>query len=434
MFTVSHGDWRKPSYGQESMESFYEKMRKPLGVGGVDGADPTTINLTDDLALAGTKSVEEIVQLMMRSEFTMVTGFLRLAWVWGLGYVLHERVADWRVSIVIGAAALDLTADYTSFEVLRQEMLDHQIIADTTDDSILRADARRALLDFYNVRTFRRISGDGNSPVARYEGDGLASITAGGGWGGCVYEIATLVFPGLKCRYTAHSMMEKTMAMTNAIASLPRDQREGTTNALIPIYEEVSGDLAADLMTICNYMAIADGDELSMVGHHVAITNNHSRYSMLAVFLAAARLGTVSLTTCGVHDTWIEKAIAFAKKMPVPISCMSAPQEDRELRIVDAINRIWIHIELAEKNGTDDSIESAQRALHRFVDEEVMGICWQRADPAVLWAVCAALFWAMLRVDGMAKLLLRGDIFKSLYVETEGFEDVWLREIYESKP
>ncbi|KJZ68393.1 hypothetical protein HIM_12218 [Hirsutella minnesotensis 3608] len=406
-------------------------MRKPLW--GTQGSDPTTAKLTDDLVLTGAKSANDIVRGAMRSEFEVTTGFLRTIWVWGLGYVLRERIADWRVGVLLGTGALELTSNYTVFEALRQEMLNNEATADETGDSLLRADARRAVLEFYNLRSFRRITGRGNSPVASYEGDALATLTAGAGWAGPCYEIATLVFPELECHYTPLGMMEKMAAMTNAIASLPRDQREGTTNALIPVYTELAGDLAADLMRLCDYIDTADGQELSIIGHHVAATNNHSRYSLLAVFLAAARLGKVSLATGGFCDVWTAKAITYTRKIRVPIGCVSTPQEDRKLRIVHAVSRLWIYIQLADQDGTDGFIELAQRALHKFVDEEVQGICWRRVDPAVLWAVAAALFWTMSNVDSMGKLLLRGDRFKSLYVETEGFEDVWLREIYDSK-
>lgn len=435
MITVSRGDWRKPNYTQESKEAFYAMMRKPLGVVGTDRVDPTTHNLAADLAATATKSPKDIMQVVRRTERTMVTGIARVAWSWGYGYILHESVGDQRVAVQIASSmALELQQSYTSFEVIRQHMLDQQAAVDIQDDGSVRADARRSMIEFFDIRTRRRISGGGNGPVVLYEGDGLATLAAGGGWCGCVFEISAMVFPGLMATYTPLSMMEKTVAMTNAIASLPRDQREGTTNALIPIYKEVSGDLDADLAAICSYLDTAGGEQLAIVGHFVAVTNNHSRYIMLAVFLASARLSPIPLMTNVFHGSWQDKAASFAKRMPVPVGCISTPQTDRELRINEAINNLWSFIQLADSKGTDDSIQSMQRAFHQFVDEEVMGICWRTADPAVLWAVCAGLFWTMLKIDGMAELLLRGDSFKSLYVESEGFEDLWLREIYKSKP
>ena len=428
MITIAHGDWRKPIYDRASKDVFYTTMRQPLG--GAPGADPTTARLTHDLILTSAKSASDIVQGAMRSEFEVTAGYLRTIWVWGLGYVLRDRIADWRVGVPLGTGALELTSDYERFEALRQEMLDNEASADATDDSMMRADARRAMLEYYNIRTFSRVTGCGNSPAVSFDGDALATLTAGGGWAGPCYEIATLVFPELNCRYTPLGMMEKTAAMANAIASLPRDQREGTTNALIPIYTVLNGDLGADLMIISEYIDMTDGRELSIVGHHVAATNNHSRYSMLAVFLAATRLGSISLFSSGFGNRWTAKAVAFAKKILVPTDCVSRPQEDREQYIVDVVSRLWGHVQLADQDDSSHTIDLAQRALHRFVDEEVQGICWRKKDPAILWAVCAAFFKTMLDVDGMANLLLQGDSFKTLYVETEAFENVWLREIY----
>jgi hypothetical protein len=51
-------------YVQESKEFFYENMRRPLkveslGPANIEGPEPTTSHLTDDLALTGTKSTKE---------------------------------------------------------------------------------------------------------------------------------------------------------------------------------------------------------------------------------------------------------------------------------------------------------------------------------------------------------------------------------------
>jgi hypothetical protein len=217
--------------------------------------------------------------------------------------------------------------------------------------------------------------------------------------------------------------MEKTIALTNYISSLPRDQREGGMNALTPYYTVVLSDLAEDLVAICEFLDTAQRDEVGIVGHFVATTNNHSRYIMLAVFLAAARLGGISLLSSNVNEIWRDQAVVFARRIPVPDGCLSTTQADRELRIIYIINRLWKHVQYAEEEGPDNAIAFAQQALHQVVDEEVMGISWQRKDPVVLWAVCAAMSWVMLKVENMAQLLLRGDSFKSLYVESEGFEE-----------
>jgi hypothetical protein len=366
----------------------------------------------------------------MRSEFEATPGALRTAWVWVLGYVLHERVADWRVGLQMATLPCELTTDYAWYEALRQESLDHEAIANESGDSTIRADARRSVIEYYSERSFYRITGLGNQPVARYSGDALATLAAGGGWVGVRYEHATLVFPELQHGYTRIDMIDKMSAIANAIASLPRDQREGTTNALIVVYTELAGDLAADLAEMCDYVETANGPRLSMAGHEVAATNNHPRYSMLAVFLAAARLGRISLTTRGLCETWTVKAVAYAGRVIAPTSCISKPHVDRQRRVESAVSRLWIHIRLADETGTDEAIQPAQRAFHRFIDEEVQGICWRTRDPAVLWAVSAAMFVAMCQVDGMAELLLRGESFKPLYVESEGYEQVWLNEIY----
>jgi hypothetical protein len=364
----------------------------------------------------------------------MTKGLQRTAWIWAMGYLLRENISDWRVAVIFGTGPLEVTSTYTGFESLRQEMLDFESAADDLDDSELRADARRTMIAYYNVRSFRRITGLGNSPVASYKGDALSTLAVGGGWTGICYEAASLVFPDLRSNYSRLGMMEKMAAMTNAISSLPRDQREGSTNALIPVYSDPTVDLAEDFIKICDWLEIADGRELSIVGHYVAATNNHSRYIMLAVFLAAARLGRVSLETASFDQIWTAKAIVYGKRMQVPPGCISTTQEEREPRIVEAVSRLWVHIQTAQVEGTDNAIQWAQRQYHRVVDEEVQGIYWKQKDPVVLWAVSAALYRSMLGVGGMAKLLLRGDSFKSLEVPSDGFEDVWLREIYNGAP
>ncbi|KAI5461909.1 hypothetical protein BGZ63DRAFT_382567 [Mariannaea sp. PMI_226] len=430
--TVASGDWRDPVFTQENKEAYYARMRKPLG--GVQGhADPTTASLTEKLSQVGKYSMVGLVRSAMRSEFELTTGYTRLCWFWAMGYVVRERLADWRASVAIGSSVVELTSDLTRFEELRQEMLDIEESLDLGGDDIQRADARRAIMDYFNVRSYIRITGGGNMPSVIYEGDPLNTLAAGGSWIGLAYEIGLVAFPELERRYDRISMIDKLASLTNAIASIARDQREETTNALIPVYTQLGGDLAADLAAVCTYIENTDGAELSVLAHFVAAHSIHSRYIMLGIFLAAARLGKISLTARGVQDTWEKKSVSFSKRMAVPEGCVSTSQEDREKHIVHAISYIWVQVQHAERQGTDSAIGSAQRALHKFVDEEAQGISWKRVDPVVMWAVIAGFFVSMVSVDGMAGLLLRGESFKSLHVESEGFEDVWLQEIFSTR-
>jgi hypothetical protein len=127
----------------------------------------------------------------MTTDSTMNTGMTRVLWVWGLGYTV----------IVTAFFAAEFTSDYTTFESLRQDAIAYEEEADIEGPtSILRADSRRALPEFYNIRTFGRISGCGNRPVVLYEGDTLSSMTAGAGWAGAITELASLVFPALDSR------------------------------------------------------------------------------------------------------------------------------------------------------------------------------------------------------------------------------------------
>lgn len=462
MFTVSRGDWRKPIYAQESREDFYAALRKPLEraheddriaadtAAANDRADKTTENLTADLASTGHLTAKHVLHGAMRSEKKMTAGALRTAWSWGLGYVLRERMADWRVGLPLGTIAVELTSSYEWFEVLRQEMLEHEVAADEIVEKELqkqqdekacrgareaRADARRAMVEYYNGRVHQRVQGLGNDPLVQYERDGLATLTAGGSWVGC-YELSTLAYPELTAKYQRIHPLDKVAAMANAVASLPRDQREGTKNALIPVYNGSAARLERDMAGLCAYIGEdAGGPELAMVGHQIGVTNIHSRYSMFAVFLAALRLGGVSLTDSSpLRSMWAERAVRCAEKMTtVPEGCKLTSQADRKPLIEEAVDRLWASVVRASAAGTDEALADAQRSLHRFVDEEAQGTCWGEKDPAVLWGVCAAMFWTMMAVEGMAGWLLAGDDFKALYVRTEGYEEEWLREIYASR-
>ncbi|KAK5994759.1 hypothetical protein PT974_03142 [Cladobotryum mycophilum] len=430
--TVSRGDWRNPTYTLESKDEFYASMRKPLG--GTSGHDPTTLNLTQDLRITGTKTAADIMKAAVRSEFQFTNGIARGVWTFCMGYFLHGRVSDRRMAVAVGTAAIEMTSDYASFEMLRQEMLDSESIADDSGDSEMRADARRALIEYYHIRMFRRVIGVGNAYCEIFDGEGLASLAAGGSWTGTTYEVCTLAFPELAEGYAPMSMIDMFAALANAIASLPRDQREGTTNALIPVYKDTNGDLAADLKVVRDWLDTTNGPLLSIAGHYVASGNIHARYCLLGVFLAAARLAKISLATSRNFYIWKEKAVAYSRRVAVPQGHLTTTQTSREQRIDSAINKLWKTIKVAEQDGSDDGFAIAHRTLHKFIDQEAMTICWKTADPAVLWAVLAALFWTMINVDEMAELLMRGDEFKSLYLESEGFEDVWLREIYASNP
>ena len=276
----------------------------------------------------------------MRSQSNITAGALRTAWSWGLGYILRERMADWRVGLPLGTIAVELTSNYEWFEVLRQEMLKNEETADTHGNSFARADARRSMIEYYNGRVHLRVQGLGNDPLVQYERDGLATLTAGGSWVGC-YELATLVYPELETRYKAIDLLDQIAAMANAIASLPRDQRERTTNALIPVYHGLPEDLTRDMTKLCDYIENTEGPEVAMVGHQVAVTNNHSRYSMLAVFLASIRLGSISLATSPLCSLWTQRAIRCSEKITAPAGCLSTTSEERSHRIADAISRLW---------------------------------------------------------------------------------------------
>ena len=429
---VAIGDWRKPDYIRQNKRDFYSKHREPLR--GSEGVDPTTFHMTDDLRLTQSQTAIAALKYGLSGKNVMTKGLQRTAWIWAMGYLIRENITDWRVAVVFGTGPLEVTSTYTGFEALRQEMHDFEAAADELDDSELRADARRTMIAYYHVRTFRRITGQGNHPVAYYKGDALSTLVVGGGWTGIAWEVASLVFPSLRPLYKPLGMMEKMSAFTNAVSSISRDQREGTKNALIPVYSDPSMNLDADLKTCVEYLDVADGRELSIVGHYVAATNNHSRYIMLAVFLAALRLDSIYLQREVFYAQWKETSLAYCKRTAVPPACIRKPDQECEEHIEEAVSHLWEAIRAANKENTDDSISTAQRAYHRFVDEEVQGIYWRTKDPRVLWAVSAALYRLILAFPGISGLFMRGDEFKSLYVQTDIYEDEWLREIYASKP
>ncbi|KAK5989530.1 hypothetical protein PT974_11057 [Cladobotryum mycophilum] len=354
MITVSRGDWRQPIYTRESKETFYALIRGPLG--NTSGDDPTTANLKDEEIRVAFMKSSDLLQTIVRNEVEPTPGILRTIWQWGLGYIFHERLNDPRMVAVLSAGIVEFTSDPAQFESIRQDMLDIQERADELADSVLRADSRRSMVEYLNVRTFYRVSGHGTNPAVRIEGDALATLAAGGVGLGRPTSWLFIFSPSWSLYFTR------------------------------------------DLRLICDYIETVDGRELSIAAHFVASNNIHSRYIMLPVFLASSRLG-----------------------------------EDRERRILDAIHRLWVIVEATDKDGSDDAIAAAQRALHRFIDEETQWACWKKADPAVLWAVCAGMFWASSNIDGMASFMMRGDDFKSLYVETEGFDMVWLREIFDAQ-
>ncbi|KAI9896763.1 hypothetical protein N3K66_007785 [Trichothecium roseum] len=431
---VANGEWPLPTYERVDKAAYYAELRKPLMGGGGKGDDRTTANLTGDLANFGRQTAEKVVRGAMRSEHEQTNGFHRCIWVWGMGYVLREKYADKRVVVAVGTGVAELTTTYEQYEASRQELLDYEEEADDLDDSELRACARRSLLEYFNDRTFRRITKGENTPSIVFPENALLTLTIGGNWVGAVYELATMAFPELSRDYVPVPQLEDISAITNTIASSPRDQREGTTNSMISIYTNSTSSLADDLVKICAYLDTTEGPELSLAGHFVAANNNHSRYIMLAVFLAAARHGNVSFADDSFRQTWLSKSLELGDKIKVPEGCLATPRKEWESRITAAVDRMWPFIETANKENTESSIQAAQRALHRFVDEELQRTCWRTADPTVLWATCVALFLGLCKIEGIAELLLEGGAYKSLYVEGEGHEDEWLKEVYASKP
>ncbi|KAJ6258359.1 hypothetical protein Dda_6399 [Drechslerella dactyloides] len=238
--TVSRGNVRSPTYVRENKEAFYGKYRQPLF--GSDGHDPTTANLTDDLKNISKYTIHQLIQAAMESESKKTSGFLRCAWVWGIGYVLRDQFADERVIAPVGLAITEMISSCEQLEILRQQCLDIQEKADEKDDSALRSVARRSMIEYLDVRCLRRITGHGHEPVVKFPRDALSTLNFGGGWAGMVYECAVQVFPGLMPPYTPGNMTEHFAAMANTIASLPRDQLETTGHTLIPVYTSLDAD------------------------------------------------------------------------------------------------------------------------------------------------------------------------------------------------
>ncbi|KAF3931644.1 hypothetical protein ABW20_dc0106551 [Dactylellina cionopaga] len=431
--TVLNGDWHAPIYVQEDKKAFYAKLR-PYKLG-ADGSDPTTSHLPDDQIKLSGMSVSRFVREAMNSEYNITKGYLRNAWLWGMGYVLREKWADPRISALSATFILEVIGNRVTFDIWRQEMLDALEAADGVADGPIRAVCRRAVLEYIDVRSYRRIIGQGNRPVCHFPGNALMTMGIGGGWSGTTSEVCEVAFPGSIVNFEPGGMLENFAAFANAIASIPRDQREGTTNnSIVTIYSEPGNDLGTDLGKICNYIDTTEGAVLSMLGHVLLTNDNHSRYIMLSVFLSSARLGNISLKRIGFRDSWLSNAIKFANKMVVPSGSLSMPRSDREKRIGRAVDHLWDYIKVADEDRTETSTETSQLILNRFLQKESMEVCWRRADPTVMWGICVGYFRAMCGIEGIADFIMRADSFKHICARSDDRELSWFQEIYASAP
>ncbi|KAJ6256888.1 hypothetical protein Dda_8758 [Drechslerella dactyloides] len=433
MITTMGGDWYNPVYIQEDKTSFYSKLR-PYKLG-TDGSDPTTSNLPEDQLKFSIMSVPQFVKEAMSSEYNITKGYLRNSWLWGMGYVLRERWADPRITALGATFILEVIGNRKTFDIWRQQMLDALEAADKVSDGPTRAVCRRTVLEYVDVRSYRRIIGQGNRPVYHFPGDALRTMSIGGGWSGTISEVCEVTFPGSISKFEPGGMLESFAAFANAMASIPRDQREGTTNnSIISIYSEPGNDLATDLTRICKYIDATEGPELSMLGHLMLTNNNHSRYIMLSVFLSAIQLGNISLANMNFQDIWLANAIKLVDRMAVPTGSLLVSRLNREQRIRNAISRLWEPIKVADEDHTEASVEASQLELNKFLQTECMEICWRRADPTVMWGTCLGYFRTMCDIDGIADLIMQGDTFKHIRVKSDGYEPDWLREIYAWSP
>ncbi|KAF3919241.1 hypothetical protein AA313_de0207916 [Arthrobotrys entomopaga] len=415
------GDWLSPVYTREDKQGFYAKLR-PYKLG-TDGNDPTTSNLPDDQIKFSIMRVPQFVREAMS--------------IWGMGYVLREKWADPRISALGATFILEVIGNRETFDSWRQEMLDALEAADEVGDGPVRAVCRRAVLEYVDVRSYRRIIGEGNRPVCHFPGDALRTMNIGGGWSGTISEVCEVTFPGavVNRNFKPGNMLENFAAFVNAMASIPRDQREGTTNnSVVTIYSESENDLGADLNKICHYIDTVEGAELSMLGHIILTNNNHSRYIMLSIFLSSARLGNISLRKIGFREVWLSNAIEFATRMAVPSGSLSMSSVDRDLRINSAVDQLWDSISVVDEDQTETSTEKAQLLLNRFLQRECMEITWRRADPTVMWGICVGYFRAMIGIDGMAEWIMEADTFKHIQARSDDKEYQWLEEIYASVP
>ena len=436
MITVCRGEWRTPTFTREDKKAYYEELRRPRTMASGNIPDVSTQDLPPDQTKLGTLSIEKATEKAMLNEHVPLGGMIRSVWMWCAGYVLREKFHNPRVQLTSGTAGIEMLTTREELEIFRQQIFDLEEEVDEADpDGLLRAVSRRALIEYCDLRSFRRICGHGNKAVVNYtDGDAQNTLLFGGNWQGASMELAMVIFPDIVVNYTPPHKMEYFLALMNAVASCPRDEREKTTNSLLNAYRLPGTDLGKDMKSFVEWIDSLGGSELALVGHAVVSGNCGKRYIMLAVLLAAVRLKKLSVKSGGGLLLWESKSLEYSRRMNVPDGSLSLPQHERDARIRGSIDHLWPFIEAINISGTDSDIENAQMALRQWIDEEAQHIAWRQEDPVILWSICAALYYILTRIEGLSTGLLDGDGFQYLKLDIDSFEAKWLKDIYASDP
>lgn len=383
------------------------------------------ISLTITLSYVVGLSAETLVEQATKGDSYIFDPWVRTAWASTFGYILREKWPDPRVKAFIGATLLQHTTNSEQVEKLRQEMLNNEEAIDRAEDGPLRADSRRAMIEYYKCRSGRYTTMQNIIFPCIFHDDALVTLTATGIWAGPSYEIGTLVFPDLKKRYCPLHMVSRVATLVDAISKITFDQRFGVKIGLISAYEHHGGNLNRDLRDLHAFVSSCTGSEASLIGHYVAIANLHPENLMLACCLAALRLRSISLRAMNFPETWLRDANWIAKRIKTPANCLTASDLERETRTRIAVGDIWKYINADNSQCTDGTIFWAQEALRKLVNEELHAIHQGNADPAVLWSVCAALFFNLANIPDLGTLLLLGDKFRNLFARLEEKDEPW---------
>ncbi|KAF3111671.1 hypothetical protein TWF569_006647 [Orbilia oligospora] len=144
------------------------------------------------------KSIDQVLKGAMRSEYQKTTGIQRQLFSLCFGYVISEKMANPSIRALLGSAILEYVSDCTTFEGVRQAIIDFEEAADSENDRgllVSRAVSRRSTLEFVDIRSFNLITGRGTNSSIIYPNEALSTMTLGAGWAGTIYEIIELGFP-----------------------------------------------------------------------------------------------------------------------------------------------------------------------------------------------------------------------------------------------
>ncbi|KAF9169099.1 hypothetical protein BGX21_010723 [Mortierella sp. AD011] len=201
-----------------------------------------------------------------------LAGWLSVGGFWG-----REIASALPVKMMFLAAPAEFATNISHLLVLRKKLVQLNKAADDLNDDILRAQSRRNILEFMDIRVRRRIMTGCNDPVPYGDLKGIHALAVGGNWSGLTSEWAVARWPDLPRQ--PYPLLDGIAAFTNAIASFHRDAYDGSTNSLDGIYGFGSKEVCHDLRKIATTVRSTKGS-LRIAYLHLFCLNYGKRYAL----------------------------------------------------------------------------------------------------------------------------------------------------------